>query len=674
MSIPEAEKDSGYCLYGARNLLDLLGALGGEIEGVREAEDIEYVHRMRVATRRIRATLPLYRNCFSKKQYRFWRLEIRNITRALGDARDADVQVDFLHKYLAALSPQETRSGTPLFALEGAAGGEGTGTEPLPAVYGEPVEGVPAQGPRTLRDHIRIFVTGTRMRIKRFREKSTRSRDQPQETGMAIPSIPRGSSQIYRPGLECIILRLQQKRNALQPGVISAIDRFVDLDVAGEMEGSLRRVVVEAKLRHTDMHSRTAYEQAFFNISLALEDVFSYERFVPQEERIEKHHAMRIAAKRLRYTMESFSDLYDGQMKAHIKAIKHLQDILGEMHDCDVWVDFLPEFLGEEKGRSVEYFGHAEFFRLIEPGVNHLREDRKARREALWRSLVEYWEQLRKEGYRDDLRSTISNPLQGLYQGDIVRIMEDGADRPLKVALIGDVHANLPALESVLDDARNRGATVILNIGDFVGFGAFPEEVVQRLRREHAISTIGNLDERVMNVKRSKKKRKNRQKYRALRWQYKRLSRESRAYLTSLPAEIRLNLKGKRIYMTHGSPESVTEYISPETPGSRLREFMEIAKADFIVSGHAHRPFAREVDGLWFINTGSVGRPEDGDPRACYALLQLNPFALYHFRVPYEINRSIEAIYGHRESGTFARIYHEGQPLDIIKHHEEEDQ
>jgi len=332
MSIPEEEKDPGFCLYGARNLLDLLSAVGGEIEGVREAEDIEYVHRMRVATRRIRAALPLFRNCYSKKEYKYWRREIRRITRTLGEARDADVQVDFLQKYLAALSPR-----------------------------------------------------------------------------------------IYQPGLECIILRLQQKRKALQPGVVTALDRFVSLGVASEMEDALRRVVVEAQLRHADMRSHTSYEQAFFHISLAIEEVFSYERFVPQKEQIGKHHAMRIAVKRFRYTMESFSGLYDGQMKAHIKAVKHLQDILGEMHDCDVWVDFLPEFLREEKERSVEYFGRGEFFRLIEPGINHLREDRKMRRDALWRSLVDYWEQLKQEGYWDDLRATINNPLQGLSQGDIVR-------------------------------------------------------------------------------------------------------------------------------------------------------------------------------------------------------------------------------------------------------------
>lgn len=673
MRIPEEEKDPGYCLYGARNLLDLLGSLGGEIEGVRKAEDIEYVHRMRVATRRIRAALPLFRTCHSKKEYRCWRGEIRSITRALGEARDADVQVDFLQKYLRDLYPQEPGVTTPLFALEAGTARERPGEGTLPAVPSEPAGFVPAQEPRTLRDHVRIIFTGTRVRIKRIRERSKRSEQKPQEAGIAIPFIPQGSPQIYRPGLECIILRLQQKRMALQPGVIEALDRFVEADVAKDMEDCFRRVVVEAQLRHTDMHSRTAYEQAFFHISLNIEEVFSYERWVPQKDQIEKHHAMRIAAKRLRYTMESYSGLYDGLMKAHIKAIKQLQDILGEMHDCDVWVDFLPEFLAAEKERSIEYFGHPEFFRMIEPGINHLREDRKKQRGDLWESLVRYWGQLKQEGFWDDLRATISAPLQGLYQGDIARIMEGGEDRPLKVALIGDVHANLPALEAVLEDAGNRGATAILNIGDFVGFGAFPEEVVQRLRREHAISVIGNLDERVLNAKRLTKKQKSRQKNIAIRWQYKHLSKESRTYLGSLPTEIRLNLKGKSIYMTHGSPESMTEYISAETPENRLRDLMAVAGADIIVSGHAHRPFAREVDGVWFINTGSVGRPEDGDPRACYALLQLNPFALYHFRVPYEINRSIEAIYEHHEPGTFARIYHEGQPLDIIKHYEEED-
>ncbi|MHB8053394.1 MAG: CHAD domain-containing protein, partial [Methanoregula sp.] len=91
---------TGLCWYAMQKLPGLLDAFTCEIAGVKEAQDIEYIHRMRVASRRLRAALPLFRTCFPDKQYMKWMKEITKITRALGDARDADVQIVFLTKSL----------------------------------------------------------------------------------------------------------------------------------------------------------------------------------------------------------------------------------------------------------------------------------------------------------------------------------------------------------------------------------------------------------------------------------------------------------------------------------------------------------------------------------------------------------------------------------------------
>ena len=87
------------CYFGKQRLLPLLEAFAKESDGVRAAEDIEYIHRMRVASRRLRAALPLFRSCFPAKNYARWSEEIREITRALGEARDTDVQIAYLTKY-----------------------------------------------------------------------------------------------------------------------------------------------------------------------------------------------------------------------------------------------------------------------------------------------------------------------------------------------------------------------------------------------------------------------------------------------------------------------------------------------------------------------------------------------------------------------------------------------
>ena len=76
----------------------------------------------------------------------------------------------------------------------------------------------------------------------------------------------------------------------------------------------------------------------------------------------------------------------------------------------------------------------------------------------------------------------------------------------MRIALLGDVHANLPALDAVLADAKKRGVDQIWNIGDFVGYGAYPDEVVKRLRNEGAISIIGNYDLKVLKFPKKNKK------------------------------------------------------------------------------------------------------------------------------------------------------------------------
>jgi inorganic triphosphatase YgiF len=88
------------CSFGVQRLLPLLDAFSKEIEGVESGQDIEYIHRMRVASRRLRAALPLFFSCIPEKKYRVWMLEIQKITRALGEARDTDVQIAFIIKLI----------------------------------------------------------------------------------------------------------------------------------------------------------------------------------------------------------------------------------------------------------------------------------------------------------------------------------------------------------------------------------------------------------------------------------------------------------------------------------------------------------------------------------------------------------------------------------------------
>ncbi len=242
----------------------------------------------------------------------------------------------------------------------------------------------------------------------------------------------------------------------------------------------------------------------------------------------------------------------------------------------------------------------------------------------------------------------------------------------MRIALIGDIHANLPALEAVLAHADSHDVEAIWHVGDFVGYGAFPDEVVRLLRkRDDVLSIVGNYDLKVLRFKKKKdkwRKTKQPEKYRAFEWAYENLSKKSRKYLRFLSQELRLKVKGRRILLTHGSPASDEEPITADTTEKRLSDLAHEAKADIIISGHAHQALVRKVDDVWFINTGSVGRPDDGDPRACYAILEINSdqIEVNHYRVAYDVDRMVAAIQEHSLPEVFAQMFIQGRSLDAV--------
>jgi putative phosphoesterase len=242
----------------------------------------------------------------------------------------------------------------------------------------------------------------------------------------------------------------------------------------------------------------------------------------------------------------------------------------------------------------------------------------------------------------------------------------------MKIALIGDIHANLPALEAALAHAREQGIKRVWNVGDIVGYGPFPDEVVQLLRKdENIVSILGNYDRKVLRFKKKQEKwekSKDPDKYLAFEWAYEHLSKKNRKYLRFLSREIKMKLRGHRILLTHGSPASDEELLFPDTPDERLRELAQMTKADIVVVGHSHYPFARQVDDVWFINTGSVGRPDDGDPRACYAVLRFqgDEMQVQHHRVEYDVDRTVAAIREHNLPDAFAQMFLQGRNLDAV--------
>jgi putative phosphoesterase len=241
----------------------------------------------------------------------------------------------------------------------------------------------------------------------------------------------------------------------------------------------------------------------------------------------------------------------------------------------------------------------------------------------------------------------------------------------MKVALIGDIHANLPALNAVLDHAREQGATGIWNAGDLVGYGAYPQEVIRALQSEGALSTIGSYDQRVLRFKKRKerwRRKKRVEEYMALEWTYSQLSKKDRKYLRFLSQEMRMTVKGRRVLVLHSCPGQSASSVRADEPTEALVALASKAGAELIICGRSHRPSAHQVDGVWFINPGSVGLPVDNDPRASYALLAIKQeeIQVQHHRVDYDVEQMVTALKDRGLPEAFAQVFQEGLELEAL--------
>jgi putative phosphoesterase len=241
----------------------------------------------------------------------------------------------------------------------------------------------------------------------------------------------------------------------------------------------------------------------------------------------------------------------------------------------------------------------------------------------------------------------------------------------MKIGLIGDIHANLPALIAVHDHLQRWNIEKIWNIGDFVGYGPYPNQVIDFCRRKRYVSVSGNYDHKVLHFEEKERKwarKKIPEKMVSFRWAAEQLSPENRAYLAELPDQREFLIEGWHILLIHSSPADPKEHLCPATPLARLEEISRQFPYDLIICGHSHEPFIRKAGKTWFINTGSVGRPDDGDPRATYAYLELRLGALWacHLRVAYPVAETVAEIRRQELPEDYAQMLLHGRNLESI--------
>jgi predicted phosphodiesterase len=229
----------------------------------------------------------------------------------------------------------------------------------------------------------------------------------------------------------------------------------------------------------------------------------------------------------------------------------------------------------------------------------------------------------------------------------------------VRYALLSDVHGNLHALDAVLADLAGRAAAATYHLGDLVGYGPRPSEVVDALRAAGIAGVAGNYDSTVAASYehcgcRGESPKQEELARVSFAWTCEHTSAASRRHLAGLP--FRLDLKplgghvpGPRVTLVHAAPTSNLIYVTEDRPDTFLQNLARqagLATGDVLCFGHTHEPWHRTVDGVHFVNTGSVGRPKDGDPRAGYVLLDVGEGEprVEFVRVDYDVEGAARAV------------------------------
>ncbi len=289
-----------FCPYGMERIRKGYTSLKKEVRGAQAGDDATHIHRMRVASRRLRAALPIFSSCLPKKAYRRWFSAVKTITRSLGRARDLDVQIAFLGEYM--------RNGYP--------------------------------------------------------------------SGCTKP--PFQEENHSDSGFSALMRTLTSQRAAIQPEIDAIARLFSDTGVFSDLPSAIRTATT-VRTSRTSIRKRAARETTRRYAAL-----IAFDPSARDPEAVKAHHAMRIAAKKYRYTLEIFDEACGGRYKETIKVVRKLQEILGMMHDCDVWIETLEGAWLSREGDFGTKPG--------DPGLIALLEDRKNERNARYRKFLLLWE------------------------------------------------------------------------------------------------------------------------------------------------------------------------------------------------------------------------------------------------------------------------------------------
>lgn len=228
----------------------------------------------------------------------------------------------------------------------------------------------------------------------------------------------------------------------------------------------------------------------------------------------------------------------------------------------------------------------------------------------------------------------------------------------MRLALLSDVHSNLHALRAVLEDVEETAPDTVAFLGDAVGYNAYPQECVDRLADACEVAILGNHDKAVLQ---GGEEWFNPAARAGVEHSRKQLTKDGIGYLESMVEQADLH----GVHLVHGSPRGpTTEYVFPDAPQEMLEKIAHhpaVQGCNLLAMGHTHVPFVQTVGDIVITNVGSVGQPRDGDPRACWALVDTESLDVELRRVEYDIDAAAAGVREARLPDRLATRLYEGR-------------
>lgn len=182
----------------------------------------------------------------------------------------------------------------------------------------------------------------------------------------------------------------------------------------------------------------------------------------------------------------------------------------------------------------------------------------------------------------------------------------------MRIAIFSDIHGNSLALVAVLKDISTRDIDIKCCLGDLVGYGAYPNEVIELIHNNHIPTIMGNYDDGV-GFDRSecgcayKDEKSIELGHRSLAWMKEHVTPENKVYLRGLLQRLEFTVYNKKVLLVHGSPRKINEYLFEERPDESILRMINNENVDILICGHTHLPYVKSLQGKYLINTGSAG-------------------------------------------------------------------